>query len=196
MRALMARGSNVVQKLSDSLNRALPGHELVILALLDDYGISHAVNNDSARHAILHLFNDISFYLLCNVFAQFLPGRKYIYHLNEPNPWDGPFNGEAAHIVDVSFLFKNFDEFLPTRTKAVAQAFSDNIIKFISGEAPRRASSGENRVALVYGNDAGAGQLRKDELECVGRRAVIFRYQGSIGYDTFLDAVSNFLAGT
>lgn len=97
--------------------------------------------------------------------------------------------------MDVSFLFKNFEEFLPTRTKDVAETFSDNIIEFISGEAPWQASSGKNRVALVYGNDAGAGQLCKDELECVGRRATIFWYQDSIRYDALLDAVSNFLAG-
>lgn len=51
-------------------------------------------------------------------------------------------------------------------------------------------------MALVYGNEAGAGQLRKDEPECVGRRAAIFRYQELIGFDALLDAVSNFLAGT
>lgn len=72
----------MAQKLSDSLNRALPDHELAIGALLDDHGISQAVNNDSARHAILQLVNDLSFYLPCDVFAQFFLGRRYIYHLD------------------------------------------------------------------------------------------------------------------
>ncbi|KAH7317230.1 Alpha/Beta hydrolase protein [Rhexocercosporidium sp. MPI-PUGE-AT-0058] len=195
VRAITGRGSNVAQQLSDSLNRALLGYEPAISALLDDYGISNAVNNGSAYHTVSHLANDLSFYLPCDVFAQFFPGRRYIYHLNEPNLLDGPFKGETAHIVDVTFLFKNFDEFLPTRTMAVAQAFSDNIIKFISGEVPWEASSGENRVALVYGNDAGVGQLRKDEPESVSRRATIFRYQELIGFDALLNAVSDFLAG-
>ncbi|KAL2061092.1 hypothetical protein VTL71DRAFT_9144 [Oculimacula yallundae] len=120
-RALNGRSSNVAQQLSDSLNRAMPGHETAIAALLDDYGISNTANNSSA--------------------------------------------------------------------------FSDNIIKFINGQEPWQASSGESRVALVYGNDAGAGQLRKDEPESVGRRATIFRYQESIGFDALLNAVSDFLAG-
>ncbi|EXM14306.1 Carboxylesterase, type B [Fusarium oxysporum f. sp. vasinfectum] len=195
VRALTKRGSNVAQQLSNSLNRAIPGKEPAIAALLEDYGISDAVDNGSACQAISHLANDLSFYLPCDVFVQFFPGTKYIYHMNEPNPWDGPFKGKAAHAVDVTFLFKNFDQFLSPWTKAVAQGFGDNIIKFIGGQVPWQASSGDNRVALVYGNDARGGKLRKDEPESVGRRATIFRYEESIGYDALLDAVSNFVAG-
>jgi hypothetical protein len=194
-RSLIGRGLNVAQQLSDALKLALPGHESTIASLLDEYGISKAANNDVACRAILQLANDLSFYLPCDFFARFFPGRRFVYHMNEHNPWDGPFKGIAAHILDVTFLFKNFDEFLPVGTKAVAQAFSDNVIKFISGEDPWQASTRENRVALVYGNDAGIGQLRKDEPENVGRRATIFRYQDSIGFDALLNAVSDFLAG-
>ncbi|OBS15494.1 hypothetical protein FPOA_13685 [Fusarium poae] len=195
LRSLTARGSKIAQQLSNSLNRAIPGKQLAIAALLDDYGISNAVDDGSACLAISHLANDLSFYLPCDVFAQFFPGTKYIYHLNEPNPWDGPFRGKAAHAVDVTFLFKNFDQFLPPWTKAVAQGFGDNIIKFVAGQVPWQASSGDNRVALVYGNDARGGELRKDEPQGVGRRAALFRYEESIGFDALLEAVSEFVAG-
>lgn len=118
-----------------------------------------------------------------------------MYHLNEPNPWDGPFKGHSTHIFDVALLFKNFDHELDDPARTVGQAFGDNIIKFINNEKPWQATTAERPVALVYGGQAGPGELVEDKPENVGRRETIFEFRTTIGFDTLHEAFTAFLGG-
>lgn len=115
--------------------------------------------------------------------------------MNEPNQWNGPFKGQAVHITDVTFLFKNFDHALSPNTRAVAQAFGDNILAFIYGEEPWPATMNEHRAAMVYGREATTGKIVEDRPGNVGRRATILRYGKTVGYDALLEAVNVFLSG-
>ena len=44
--------------------------------------------------------------------------------------------GDTTHVLDVAFLFQNFNEFLPPAQKNVAVRFARCFIKFVNGEAP------------------------------------------------------------
>lgn len=144
---------------------------------------------------MLEFGNDICFYLPAEVIARNWPGISCLYHLNEKNPWEGPFTGQATHIFDVALLFKNFDHKLDVKTAAVGQAFGDNIISFINGDIPWQPTTIQSPMALVYGGPAGEGQLVEDIPENVGRRSTIFEFEKVLGSDNLLNAFIAFLGG-
>lgn len=149
----------------------------------------------AAYYSILELANDLCFYLPEEMFAQNFPGTTYVYHLNVPNPWEGPFKGQATHIFDVALFFRNFDDKLPTTSKEIGLAFGDSIVKFVGGQTPWQAKSNGNQVAMVFGLNAGIGELRKNVPEAVGRRNIIFKYKETIGLDLLLEGFVAFLGG-
>lgn len=193
--ALGHRQQGIAKALEMSLKRNIPNQDQDIDSLLSEYNISSSTSDSAAYQSVLELANDILFYLSGDAFARHFPGTTYVYHLNEPNPWDGPFKGQATHILDVALLFRNFDHELPAEAKEVGHAYGDSIIKFVSGQVPWQATSQSKPVAQVFGHDAGTGALRIDVSEKVGRRSTVFKYKDTIGWDTLNDAFGAFLAG-
>ncbi|KEF54938.1 uncharacterized protein A1O9_09381 [Exophiala aquamarina CBS 119918] len=188
------RQCGIAKEIEESLQRNLPLCEKsVIDSLLEAYGISNAKDDQAAYIAVLELGNDITAYLPVESFARNWPGTAYTYHLNEPNPWDGPFKGYAIHIFDVALLFKNYDHALTQPVKAVGQAFGDSVISFISGETPWD-STGHRPLAYVFGGQGGS-RLVEDTPIQVGRRDVLFRYKNTIGFDNLNEAFVAFLNG-
>lgn len=145
--------------------------------------------------AILNFANDVCFYLPEETFALNWPGTTYVYHLNEPNPWDGPFKGYATHILDVVLLFKNFDHHLESKTRKVGEALGDGVITFVNGQAPWEATTKKERTALVLGGSAGTGIVVEDKPEVVGRRTAIHEVGKEVGWDALHDAFTAFLGG-
>ena len=193
--ALRHRQEGIAKQFEESLKRSIPGQEPAINALLKAYGISTNPDDRTAYQSVLEFANDICFYIPEETFAENWPGTTYVYHLNEPNPWDGPFKGQCTHILDVVLLFKNFEHALDPSIKAVGQSFGDRIINFVNGEAPWQASCGSNRVAWVYGQQDGTGKLVKDQPELIGRRSAMFQFKNNIGWDNLHAAFHYFLAG-
>ncbi|KAK5195057.1 hypothetical protein LTR99_002704 [Exophiala xenobiotica] len=193
--ALGHRIPGIGKEFGESLKRNITGNHKEVDQLLAEYGISSAKDDQSAYFAILELGNDICFYLPEETFARNWPGPTYVYHLNEPNPWDGPFKGQCTHIFDVALLFKNFDQHLDSSAKAVGEKLGDSIIEFVSGQAPWQATTKDKPVAWVLGGAAGIGRLMEDKPEKVGRRTAMFDYKDTIGWDTLHEAYTAFLGG-
>jgi hypothetical protein len=99
--------------------------------------------------------NDISFYLPVLAYAKSWPGNAYVYHFNEPNPWDGPNKGQASHSLDVAYFYQNYNDYLNSDEQAVAQAIAEDFLKFCHGLVPwpavGREGSSSPYTARVYG---------------------------------------------
>lgn len=55
--------------------------------------------------------------------------------------------GAASHLLDVSFLFRNYEEFLDEKQAASGRAFGCHFIQFVNGKEPYGAfSSGTGKV--------------------------------------------------
>ncbi|KAL4865049.1 hypothetical protein BDV12DRAFT_200513 [Aspergillus spectabilis] len=80
-------------------------------------------------------------------------GQAFIYQFNEPNTWDGPWKGHANHILDVAYLFQNFNEHLSEAQRAAAVQSAKNVIAFCNGNPPWAAFRWEvgDQYSRVYG---------------------------------------------
>ena len=192
--ALGGRQEGIAKAFAESLKRNIPNHEADIDSLLAAYHVSEKTDDSAAYLAILEFANDICFYLPAETFARNWPGKTYLYHLNEPNPWDGPFKGVATHIFDVALLFGNYQQSLGPSQRAVGQAMADHVIKFVNGHAPWPAFQSDKPAAMVYGGGAG-NELRENKPENVGRRSAMFGVEDSITWDALHEAFIAFLGG-
>src|SRR5882724_11559116 len=95
-----------------SVTKHLAPHPGVADALLASYGITASMAHDDALQAILNFITDIGFLAPTLTYARGWPGKSYVYCFNERNPWEGRFKGHASHILDVAFLFQNFNDAL------------------------------------------------------------------------------------
>lgn len=151
-----------------------------------------------ATQGILNFAQDAIFYAPALALAKAWSGPAYVYHFNEPNPWDGPWKGRASHITDIGYLFHNFDEYMTDAQRAVGARYASDLIEFTNGKAPWPAlgEGGKNR-ARVYG-PSGSGLIATTaELgaTATGRRTWAYEVLEDIGADRANDAVHRFLAG-
>ncbi len=51
-------------------------------------------------------------------------------------PLDGPFKGKSTHVLDVAFVFQNFNHKLSDEQVRSAQLFGRDIVSFTNGEDP------------------------------------------------------------
>jgi carboxylesterase type B len=150
----------------------------------------------------LRFATEISFYAPALAFAKGWPQTKenkfFLYHFNEGNPWEGRFKGEAGHILDVAFLFQNFNEFLTDEQKAVAHAYAEDFINFVNGEDPWPPVEGGKIGARVYGpSSAGitAKYVASGNPEEVGRQEHVLKLGEMAGFDAILSVFENFFQG-
>ena len=170
--------------------------------LLSSYNITPTTGDDEATLSILRFATEISFYAPALAFAKGWPQTKqnkfFLYHFNEGNPWDGRFKGEAGHILDVAFLFQNFNEFLNDAQRAVAREYAEDFIKFVNGEDPWPPVEGNEIGARVYGPSSsgiasryvGSGEPRE-----VGRHDRVLKLGEKAGFDAILSVFEAFFQG-
>lgn len=146
-------------------------------ALLEAYNITTQRSDDEALTNILQVLNDALFYTPLFTIAQAFPWRSFVYYFNEPNPWDGPSRGEAVHILDVAFLFQNFNEHLDAKQAESARAFGRDLIAFVNGQEPFPAYDAQARGVKVYGppSNAGSGFVKNKDPADYGCRSVIWQ---------------------
>lgn len=162
-----------------------------------------AESEDEAFLGILKFCHDIAFYIPTVALAtawQQQSGSAYLYHFNEPNPWEGMWKGVASHITDVAFLWQNFNQFLTSSQQAVGRQFATDVIAFVNGEAPWQPFESEEGkpTTRVYGpsdHDIVA-TTTAEKTEETGRRPVIWDLIGSVSADRLLAVVHSFLAGS
>jgi hypothetical protein len=160
-------------------------------SLLSAYGISNDTDDEASYRAILHFGNDINFLAPTLTFAGGWQGNAFVYHLNESNPWQGPWRGSSQHCFDVALLFQNYREYLPLPQQTTSQLLATSFICFIAGSPTWEPFTREKSLAMVFGGvDYG---LRKTPTN-VGRRDIIFEYEKQIGFDALAAIWQTFLA--
>lgn len=199
---LDSRAPNIAQKFIDSANSTLASQPEIAAQLLAAYGISPDLPDDDAILSVLRFASEIAFYAPARAFAQGWPShgdsKFYLYHFNEGIPWEGRFQGEAGHILDVAYLFQNYNNYLNDKEKAVAVSYADDFISFVNGEAPWPPASPPKLGARVYG-PSGGGKISNyvaDGLpKSVDRGEQILKLGETAGFDNILDVFQNFLQG-
>jgi carboxylesterase type B len=193
-----ARNPGIAKKFIDSVHTTLSSHPGVAKLLLSLYEITPATSDEEALLSILRFASEISFYAPARAFAQGWPQKFFLYHFNEGIPWEGRFEGEAGHILDVAYMFQNYNDHLTEEQKKVARAFAEDFITFVNGEDPWPQVRDGNMAARVYGPSCegittkyvGDGDPKK-----VGRNDRVLKLGEMAGFDNILAAFQNFFQG-
>lgn len=146
--------------------------------------------------------SDITFYAPAITMAANWPSSRnskaYLFHFNEPNPWDGPYKGKASHVLDVAYLFQNYAEHLTDDQKAVGRAFGSDFIEFVNGGSPWHPVSAGKMCARVYGPSDTKETVKfvdsGDAAES-GRNRKIHELGSALGFDALGEVYTNFFQG-
>ncbi|RFU24125.1 hypothetical protein B7463_g12213, partial [Scytalidium lignicola] len=176
---LAPRKSGIGRTFSEFMNE-FSAQPAAVESVLNAYGITPTISDDKAFLHVLQLGTDIAFLAPVLSYANAWPGNTYVYHFNEPNPWEGPWKGQTGHVLDVSLLFMNFADTLTPEQKTIGHAFADHFLKFFNGIAPWPAYTQHKPVSLIIG---GSDQSRgpayvaetRDPKE-TGRRQEIYSF--------------------
>ncbi|KAI9159180.1 hypothetical protein HJFPF1_07188 [Paramyrothecium foliicola] len=121
-----------------------------ISRILAEYDMSNA-DSVKADEAGVNFWGDLHFFTPVIQIAKAWPGTAYVHHFNEPNPWSGSSKGKASHLLDVAFLFQNFNEFLSGSQVKTAKQQATDLLTFVWGGVPFPVYAGSRGGARVYG---------------------------------------------
>lgn len=192
--------TGIAEAFKESIAKSLDSSELAN-EVLTAYEIGEDISDDEAFQRILYFGNDINFLLPTVSYASYWSGSAYIYHFNEPNPWDGPWKGYASHILDVAFLFQNYNEHLSELQRGTAIKFAEDLLNFANGEAAWPAFTWEtgDLFARVYGSSVSEVKERVETVKVPSsraeRRETIFKLTSKIPSDDLSNAWAAFMAG-
>lgn len=196
------RNPGIASKFIESVNKTLVTYPDAASALLSSYHITDSTDDDEAVLSILQFATEISFYAPALAFAKGWPQTKdnkiFLYHFNEGIPWEGRFKGHAGHILDVAYLFQNFNEHLSDEQKAVARAYAEDFIEFVNGNDPWQPIEGGQMGARVYGPSSEgitAKYVADGKPEEVGRHDRVLKLGEQVGFDIILEVFQNFFQG-
>lgn len=195
------------KRFSASLKTSLASTPGAAESILDTYGFnspalaSPAEDDDAAFKEYLHFVNDVGYYAATVSFARGWPESKlYTFAFNEPNPWDGLYKGEATHVLDVVFLFQNYNDKLSVAQKKAAEGWGLDFARFIAGQAPWPAYSRDKKNMKVFGpsvegTEAVSKVISDNESEESGRRISILEIGKATGFDALAGAIVRFQMG-
>ncbi|EOA88727.1 hypothetical protein ACJQWK_06076 [Exserohilum turcicum] len=199
---LDARNPGIGQKFIDACNKSLSAHPELVQELLEVYKITPSSSDDEALLAILRFASEICFYAPARAFAQGWPNtpnaKLFLYHFNEGIPWEGRFKGEAGHILDVAYLFQNFNEHLDDAQLKVAKEYAEDFIKFVNGEDPWPPVQQDKLGGKVYGPSADGVTSRwvPDGAPVkLSRDDRLLKLGEKIGFDAILGTFEKFFQG-
>jgi len=163
--------------------------------LLGFYGIQAKTNDSEALEAITQFITDIAFYAPSVRIAESWPGAAFLGHFNERNPWDGPYKGKTNHLLDVAYLWGNYNQSYTRQNWTVARALAENVVSFVS-EKDHLPEFKAKRLVTVYGpseEDISSQTVAWDSKE-TGRNPAIFQLAEELGgLDKLLDVAQGFL---
>jgi carboxylesterase type B len=178
----MAQKKNIGKSFAQFLTKQLLDAPDVASQILSSYEIIDDSAEDVGLKNILKLANDIMFYVPTISLAKaWKTGAAYVYRFDQANPWEGPWQGNACHITDLSMLLQNFDAFLPNEHKEVGRKFAKDLFVFASGVAPWTAYEGEKPFVQKYGSLQG------------GRREFIWKIVDRVGADRLASLLEAFI---
>ncbi|KAK4948643.1 hypothetical protein LTR10_012647 [Elasticomyces elasticus] len=199
------RKANILQTFPESIKNSLSSSPQVAEKLLEAYGFTGpaaAKGDEAAFVNFLQFATDIGYYAATTSFARGWPENKKIFtwFFNEPNPWSGPFQGRTTHVLDVVFLFQNFNDKLPAEQRAAAEGFAVDLMKFVSGQEPWPAYSPAHKTAKVFGPSKGeSAPVTKVVDDAEGpetkRGLVILELGKEVGFDKLAEVFGRFQMG-
>lgn len=178
---------NIAARFFSALNQALPEQSDIAKELAQKYGIVDGAPDDEAFPHVLEFINDIGFAAPAVAYTRGWPGTVYRYFFNEENPWDGPWKGRASHILDLAYLYQNYNDFLSEDEKAVAKMLAEDFFKFCYGHPPWQAIDDQTGFAArVYGPSS-KNRIADTTMEAFGeesqRRGILFEFADRISLD-------------
>jgi carboxylesterase type B len=193
---LASRKAGIGKAFSEFMQNAFSAESAAVETALNSYGIKPTTSDDEAFLHVLQFGTDIAFLAPVRSYANAWPGNAYVYHFNEPNPWDGPWKGQTGHVLDVSFLFMNFEEALTAEQKTVGEAFAENFLKLFNGIEAWPSFKQDKPSALIIGaSDKSRGPAYVAESldpKETGRRQEIYAFSQAVGLDAIIDAWNAF----
>lgn len=193
--------SKALEHFPPAVREILPAE--IASAVLNMYnfpsGKSSASEEDHARafDAVIAYINDVGYYLSTISFAEGFSrpndssNGSSIFFFNHGNPWDGPFKGKASHVLDVVFMFQNYNHLMSEQQRRSAERFGIDIIKFVRGEWEVSNNSADALKAMVYGDDGVKIADAKNGDE-VGRNSKILEIANAVGRDKLMDVFERF----
>ncbi|VUC37783.1 unnamed protein product [Clonostachys rosea] len=189
----------ISSKFSESLLSAL-GTGSAVEELLAAYGFdSDSRDDETAFRSFLDFSNDIGYFAATCSFATGFAPITHTFALNEKNPWNGMFQGEATHVFDVVLLFQNFQEDLPAALAQAGKDMASDAFLFIRGKNPWvTAANG----TMVYGPSSSDSDAAKATRRVVaerlspetGRRRAMIDHGSKIGLDKVAAAYNAFMS--
>lgn len=197
--ALEPREGDLATNFISSMTKNLAAHPGIADAIFASYGITKNMPREDAILAILNFATDIGFVAPTQAYARGWPGKAYVYCFNEPNPWEGRFKGYTTHVLDVAFLFQNYNHTLDAAQAQSAKNFAVDVINFVNDIDPWDVFPNGGRVR-VYGPSVGANEAVLLEVsgkgdDRINRRATIFQFVKEPGLDTISMAFTMYLGG-
>ncbi|KAL3426702.1 carboxylesterase [Phlyctema vagabunda] len=197
--AMEGQGGSLAKNFMSSFTKSLASHTGVAEFIFSAYKIEESLSNDEAVLPVLRFATDIGFLAPTLTYAKGWERNSYVYCFNEPNPWEGRFKGHSCHILDVAFLFQNYNDHLSNAQRQSAVNFAKDVIAFVNGQAPWTSFNSDNTVK-VYGPSDGALEAVSFVLPGKGndktrRRGAIFQFVENPGLDVISNAFSTFLSG-
>lgn len=190
---LFQRKQGLAAAFSDHVRSNLTHQSQVADKLLEIYKIRHETSDDEALLRIIQFASDIGYRATAHALAKTFPGESFLLQFSEPNPWEGPFKGHTTHVLDVAFLFQNYNEHLDSQQRASAVQFAQDVILFMHGHAPWDNFQKAGGMA-IYENGT------KKVVE--GRDTMIEEYAGMlelgeiVGLDFLIKLVDGFMFRT
>ncbi|KAK3326934.1 carboxylesterase-like protein [Cercophora scortea] len=199
---LLPRKNGIAAAFRASATKSLQDHPEALASLLEQYslGTSPPTTDDEALMNILRLMSDVAFFLPTVDFANKFANRTFVVVFNEPNPWDGLFKGHASHLLDVAFLFQNFNASLKDVQRAGAVAFGEDTIAYVNGETPWKvdvSDDGERSIG-AYADGKRLGPGEEGTQQEMHRRHLVLglaRDNGGPGLDALVRVVTDFMSG-
>ncbi|KAL9115665.1 MAG: hypothetical protein Q9227_000033 [Pyrenula ochraceoflavens] len=195
--ALRPRMGQIATTFSRSLKRNLP-KTAIAGDLLAMYKMSEHTADEDALRCIARFATEIAFNLPSHAWATAFRGKASLYKFEEPNPWDGPYKGEASHILDAAYIFQNFNHLLGPEQRELAQEMGKDLVGFVYGKTPTSEPSSVTTLKdgiLVYrsvtgSSTGGVGKTNEDDSSLAK-----LCEKHNVKYDEVMAAWRAFLAG-
>ncbi|KAF8864542.1 alpha/beta-hydrolase [Acephala macrosclerotiorum] len=181
-----------------SIEKTLAAQPGAAQKLRHTYKITPDLEDSIALRNVLQFATDIGFFATGVTWARGWPGKAWMYHFNEPNPWDGEWKGESGHILDVAYLFQNYEEHLTQAQKNVGKQYAGDFISFMNGKTRWPVFEDGKEGAMTYGPSTESKSWEYVEgitSEKSGRKNTIFELAESVGIEELSAAWGNFLSG-
>lgn len=166
------------------------------LKLLGFYGIHSATTDSEALGSITQFITDIAFYAPSVKLAEAWPGAAFLGHFNESNPWDGPYKGKTNHLLDIAYLWGNYNQSYTRQNWTVARTLAENVVSFVSEEDSLPEFKSKQPLVTVYGpSEENISSYRVAwNDEGTRRNSAIFQLaEEAGGLDKLLEAAQGFL---